>query len=609
MSRCAGSLVGMTELRRTPLVESGQDAAASAAVQPVEDDSPRLPGAGAVFSPKGAAAALIALRRVVAADPGNAAAHNRLGEALWRQGQKEAALASFERAVELKHDCVEAMVNIGNLHTELGHAEDAADAFHLAAAFDAAAPGPWAGLARLARDADRVDESIAHIARAIALNGNDAALYFEQGMCLSRRGDAAGAAAAYQRAVALDPGLTGAWSNLGLIQLAEFGNAAAAEQSFRRALALEPSLLAARVNLGLALQEQGRFTEALAHYERELERGPCEELRWHQAIALLAMGDYGRGWEGYEARKAKPRGRRSFPYPEWDGTSLKDRKVLVYAEQGVGDEIMFASCLSDVIREAASCIIECDPRLVPLYRRSFPSAQVHGAPRDGNRDWLARYPGIDVQSAIGSLPRFFRRDAAAFPLRRRYLAADEERIGLWHDRLRSGSCGLTVGLAWRGGTRATRAALRSIPIESLAPLLRVDKVRFVNLQRGASAEELGRIGQASGIAMMASDAVLEDLDECAALVNALDLIVSVDSTLAHLCGACGVPLWLLLPYSADWRYPGHDAATRWYPSARLFRQDADRQWGPVIDRVAAELTALPHPRGAARETQAKGTEC
>jgi len=575
-----GELDGAAAAAREALARNSQDAAAC-----------WLMGRVALMQ-QGAVEAADWFRRALAVEPALAPAHGGLGEALALLGQAEAALASFERAVESQHDYVEAIVNMGRLHAERGHDEEAADCFHLAAAFDPAAAEPQLELARLARRAGRIEQSIADLERAAIAHPGNARLYFELGLSLSRRGDTAAAAAAYERAVALDPASADALINLGLIHLAQLGNPAQAERMFRRAAEIAPGLLPAQVNLGLALQEQGRMEEALAHYDTQLARGPSDELRWHRGIVLLAMGRFQEGWEGYEARKRQPKGARSFPYPDWDGTPLAGRTILIYGEQGVGDEIMFASCLPEVVAHAGGCVIECDRRLTGLYRRSFPRAAVHGALRDGSRDWLEAYPEIEVQSAIGSLPRFLRRSRAAFPAHRGYLAADPRRAAAWRERLSASGAQMRVGLAWRGGTRKTRGGLRSIAPAALGPLLRVHGAQFVSLQRGATNDDLSQLEREHGRPLATFGAALDDLDETAALAGALDLVVSVDCTMAHLTGALGRRAWVLLPASPDWRYPWQGETMPWYPSLTLMRQPSPGEWGPAIEAAAARLERI-----------------
>jgi hypothetical protein len=269
----------------------------------------------------------------------------------------------------------------------------------------------------------------------------------------------------------------------------------------------------------------------------------------------------------------------------------------VYGEQGLGDEIMFASCLPDVLARAGApaVVIECDERLAPLYARAFPGVRVHGARRDGDRRWLAAHPDLACQIAIASLPRLFRRSADAFPRHAGYLRADPAAVARWRAWLAAAGGGRAVGMAWRGGTAASRGALRTMPLPDWQPLLRVPGVRWVVLQRGTQADELSTLQAMTGAKPLVPDLAPDDVDAQAALVAALDRVITVDASLAHLAGALGCPVSIALPQLADWRWGRADAATAWYPSARLYRQRAPGEWGTVAAALAAGLAPSPSP--------------
>ena len=516
--------------------------------------------------------------------------HYRLGREALAEGRLDAAIASLERAIEARHDHVDAIVALGEAYQARGEAEDAYDQFRLALAFDPACAGAHVGLGRLLRSDARHEESEQHLRSALSAAPALKEAWLELGLTLTRRNQVADAAAAYQRAIELDPACAEACINLGLVYLTHEGDARQAESWFLRACEGLPRLPAAHVNLGLALQEQGRVADALEVYEAALSRWPeSADLRWHRATALLLRGDYARGFTDYEARKLISGGaiHRQFPYPEWQGESLAGRSLLVYAEQGVGDEIMFASCVPDLVRRGAQCVIECAPRLAPLFARSFPTAAVQGSARDGKREWLAAFPGIEIQSAIGSLPRYLRARAEDFPATAGYLKPAAGRVTHWRTALDSLGPGIKVGLAWRGGTEKTRKRLRSLALAQCRPLLEMDGTRFVSLQYGATEarEEEGH----PRLALAARPEALADIDETAALIAALDLVLTVDSTIAHLAGALGRPVWILLPAAPEWRWGQAGEATPWYPTARLFRQARPGDWDEPIGRIVSGI--------------------
>ena len=513
------------------------------------------------------------------------------GVALRRAGDREASLECFRHAVEFRHDDVDALVNQGEIQFELGRYEDSADCFELALAFAPDCVDALLGLARLAREAGGEERVLRYLQSAVRVAPHSAEPYFELGRAYRHFGNAEAALANYGRALELDPDHFASCVNAGMIYLAQLGDAGSARRLFEHAAALQPESVAAQANLGLALQEQGEFELALAHYNRLIEVRPDEvEYRWNRSLALLSRGDFANGWSDYELRQVRT-GRAAaprFPLPEWDGTALAERHILIYAEQGLGDEVMFASCVPDVLRQARGVVIECDARLAPLFQRSFPAARVHGAPRDGNRDWLREFPELSVQVACGSLPRFLRRSAADFPHHRGYLVADRSRVADWKSRLAGSSGALNVGLSWHGGTRRTRAELRSLTFAQCLPWLSARDCRFVCLQRGDCTAEVAAATQA-GARLDWWPEALQDTDQLAALIAALDMVVSVPSTNVHLAGALGQRCWVLLSHAPEWRYAWQGDTMPWYPSVRKFRQTQPGDWLPVVAAVTAEI--------------------
>jgi Flp pilus assembly protein TadD len=345
---------------------------------------------------------------------------------------------------------------------------------------------------------------------------------------------------------------------------------------------------------GALYQELGRLPEALADYDRALALRPDFPLAaFHLGLARLLAGDYERGWEGYDLRRLSS----DYPAPaasapRWDGSPLAGRALLVTREQGLGDELMFASMLPQLLAQAGACIVECDPRLLTLFRRSFPAASFFGTePGGGLPQWLASSP-IDLRIEAGSLPRLLRRRAADFPRHEGYLRADPQKVARWRARLAELGPGLKIGLAWTGGVRRTRRELRSLPLEQLLPLLRVRGAHFVSLQYAPDArDEIDALRIRHGIQVEHWPEAIDDYDQTAALVCALDLVISVCTALVHLGGALGRPVWAMVPVGPEWRYGAAGESMSWYPSVRLIRQAAYRQWGPTIAAVSCELQA------------------
>jgi hypothetical protein len=282
--------------------------------------------------------------------------------------------------------------------------------------------------------------------------------------------------------------------------------------------------------------------------------------------------------------------------PRWDGSPLAGRTLLVHAEQGLGDEIMYASCMPEAIAQARHCVIECADRLVPIFTRSFPQATVRAVAKGDTGEWLKNVPPIDVQIPAGSLPLHLRRTAADFPRERAYLKADPARVALWGTRLAGLRPGLKVGLSWRGGTSLTRSVLRSIPLERLLPLLQQEGMCFVSLQYGDVREDLDRVVRRHGVSIQHWQEAIDDYEETAALMCALDLTISVCTAVVHLGGALGRPVWTMAPLRPEARYGVSGESMPWYASVRMFRQPRYEDWDSVISKVAGELAALAADR-------------
>lgn len=440
----------------------------------------------------------------------------------------------------------------------------------------------------------RYEEAIDCFARAMHYRPHSAQVRFQLGLAQFHLERYDEAIESLRRAAELDPESADAHCNLGYVLYKHLDQLDLAEAHLRRALELDPQKVEAQTNLAIVLDQRGETDAALEMYDRILRAKPDDsEVRLNRALIWLARGDYERGWPEYEARHAL-QSRRDFGLPAWDGSSLEGRTILVHAEQGLGDEIMFASCLGDVIDQAGHCVIECHPKLEKLFRRSFPAASVHGALQtDSEPSWLEQALKIDFRVGIASLPRHFRRSLADFPGRTGYLRADPGRRAYWLGRLGELGSGPKVGISWRGGTRQTRRRMRSIPLEQWAPLLAVPGGHFVSLQYGDCLAEIDALHGASRVRVHHWPEAIDDYDETAALVSALDLVISVQTALIHLGGALGRPVWALVTSRPEWRYQETGESLPWYPSVRLIRQPAPGDWRAVIDEGRQRLERWP----------------
>jgi len=425
---------------------------------------------------------------------------------------------------------------------------------------------------------------------ALAIDSRLAQAHCNLGIVARQRGDNSLALVRFERARELNPNLIEAHFNCGLL-LREIDLPERAAACFERVIELDSEYVEAHRGLGGALQDLGDYDAARACFERALAIQPDHhEARLSKAFLHLLCGEFREGWRDYVARFGTAESPlRPFPFPDWDGGSLEGKTLLVYAEQGLGDEILFAGCVPDLIAKARHVVIDCDSRLAALFGRSFPLASVHGGARDADQSWLNGMPIPDLKVAAGSVPGFLRNAPADFPARDCYLRAEPARIDEWRKRLATVGPGFKVGIAWRGGLPQTRASRRSLALTDLLPIVSNPGCRFVSLQYTRCAEETGAMSQSTGMRVHHWQEALDNYDETAALVCALDLVISVQTAVVHLAGALGKPAWVLVPSAPEWRYLASGDAMPWYSSVRLFRQQQAGQWHPVVLRVMAEL--------------------
>lgn len=512
-------------------------------------------------------------------------------KALHSAGKLRESLDCLDRAIEVCHNDVEVLRTQARVLRELGRQEDAADSLELALAFAPDRTDLLIEAGSVAREMKNETRAFDYLQRAIKISSDNVDAHFEMAQTCKRFARFQEAIACYKCALALDPNHLASAINAGMVYLAHLGDPAAARRMFDYALILQPDSVAAQANLGLALQEGGQIEGALEYYDRLISLYPKEtELRWNRGIALLGKGDFYGGWLDYEVRNSRPgkSGARQFPFPAWGGDSLKGRKILIHAEQGLGDEIMFASCLPDVIRQTKGAVVECDLRLESLFRRSFPDLRVHGAQRNGNRDWLKAFPKIDVQVGIGSLPRYFRSHWSSFPRHAGYLLADSARCATWLARISALGAGPKIGISWLGGTHATRRHLRSLSLVECLPILQRSDCEFICLQGGDCGEEIAEV-RSRGIKLHWWPEATADMDELAALITSLDSVVAATSTLVHLGGALGKVVWVMVPANPEWRYLWQGDEMPWYPSAHLVRQKQSGDWRFVTQEIARQI--------------------
>jgi tetratricopeptide (TPR) repeat protein len=557
-------------------------------------------------------------RQTLRIDPQHVDAWHLLGVARLQQRDHAGARENIQRAMGLGGRSAAMHANLGSALRELGRLDEAERHLRRAVELAPETAGFHYNLGNCLRDLRRLTEAIDAYRAALERAPHSAETYNNLGDALRSAGRDDEAEAAFQHALRLRPNFAEAAFQLaGLYRSQERLEESVA--AGRIAVQARPDYVEAWVNLGCTLEDLGRTEEAVAACDAALRHDPhSAEAHFNRAMAWLRAGDLERGWDEYEWRHASRSGRPvrtsnagSAPMETSaafaptamsqapDGPSGPTwMSVAVLGEQGVGDEVMFASCLPDVLSRSRRCLATCDPRLRPLFARSFPEIEFHprhGEPRDlTDSSILPRFED-GAQSAVaipfGSLPRLLRRNVAAFPAHSGYLKPHPGLVAEWRRRFARLGAGPVVGVSWRGGRDPIVRRRRSIPPAEWSPLLCILGARFVNLQYGATPEELAAFA-AAGIGPLHhwddSDPQA-DLDGFAAQVAALDLVISADNATVHIAGALGKPVWTLLPAACDWRWGLTGDRTPWYPSMTLFRRTPCESWRDVVQRVAAAI--------------------
>jgi hypothetical protein len=511
-----------------------------------------------------------------------------LATVLERQGRPEDARQHFSQALSLKHDDAGLWNHLGNLLWQLGRKDEAA--LHLQQALKLK-PDYWEAahncgmlLLELGRHADAVKCFDA----AEKLNSNSAALYQMRAVCLSAVNRFEDAEADYEKSIALDPSLAETHNNLGLLHW-RFDRLERAFACFDRALALRPDFHAVLNNKAVVLLHLQLLDEAFATLQRSLAAAPNDaQTLFYLATLQLLTGDFERGWLAREARWRLPSVGlvdRGFSQALWlGGQPLEGKTILLHSDEGLGDAIQFARYVPMVAALGAKVILEVEPPIQQLLGGITGVAACVGR---------ASPPAFDLHCPLGTLPLAFGTRLETIPLAQGYVpAAPAERVKAWQDRLedRLGPHNrFRVGLVWAGNPDHRNDHNRSMALRTLAPLLDCD-VQFVSLQKGVRDQDRAFLAECRDIVDLTQH--LTDFSETAALIGCLDLVISVDTSVTHLAGALGAPVWTMLPFNPDWRWLLGRSDSPWYQSMRLFRQPERGDWASVVDDVRRELESL-----------------
>ena len=529
--------------------------------------------------------ALAALDRALALDGNHFLAHHYRGEAL-AEDDPEAALASYARALEIDPDSAATHNQRGLLLSRMGRHVEALPHFEKAAKLADANPMAHSNLGFALVRLGRHDEAVAHFTRAVALAPDNGEFHYNMGDPLMFLGRSEEALACYDRAIALKPDFTQAHINRGLV-LTSLGRTDDATAALDRAIALDPQLTGARIARSSTLVMAGRVDDALAH-NRELAATPAfrGEAEFHSAILLLQRGDWAEGWKLYEARRIKDDPVRipSFPKPEWlGGEKLEGKTLFIHAEQGLGDTMQFARYIAQAQQRGAHVVFAPQQRLKRLMQGLTPKVELID---EGSAP--AQY---DLQMPLLSAPLAFGTAPDTVPAQVPYLHAEPALVEKWAARI--GKEGLRIGVCWTGSLHRVLGVDRSFPLAAMAPIAALPGVRLISLQKIDGLEQLATLPPGMTVETLGDDfdSGPDAFVDTAAVLASLDLVISCDTSVAHLAGAMGLECWVALKNHPEWRWMLDEKTTPWYPTLTLFRQAGIQDWSSVFAAMAAKLKA------------------
>ncbi len=536
-----------------------------------------------------------AFRETLRAAPDDADALQGLASLLLESRRAAEACAILARLLR-RPDATADMVNdYGMALRGAGKARLAAAQFRKALSMD---PGHANAAANLAYTLTGVGDAAGAVGacrRAVEISPSDAALHNALGVALSQQRDDRAAELAFRDSLRCNPRSLEALWNLAALYTGR-GEELRAVRPLRRALGIDPNSTPAMANLSLVYRRLGRRNAAEGLLRQAIALSPeLPELHVGLGLLLLAREEYEEGWAEYEFRLQS----REFALPElgapqWRGESNPGGTLIVLPEQGFGDNIQFCRYLYMIGERWQGRVVYCvGPELFPLFSASGLPAEIACRPP------FTPYPhqGCDAFIGLMSLPGIFHTSAGTIPASVPYLRAPEERTARWNDRLGSGQ-DLRIGLAWTGSKYHPNDRRRSCHVSQLAPLAGIPGVKLYSLQVGPDAGPQTGGPDCPGIENLGAG--ISDFADTAAILQKLDLLISVDSAPAHLAGALGRPAWVVLPFDPDWRWQLGREDSPWYPTVRLFRQERTDEWAPVWERVAMELRRFAESRTADR---------
>jgi len=509
-----------------------------------------------------------------------------------RENKLNEALALTDKAIAIKPDFPDAVFNRGYIFKLQGNHKGSEESFRRFIELKSDHAEAYLGLGLALQEQGRPKEAEEYYRQALVLNPNHTEVYLALGNALKELGRTDEAIESYHQTLRIDPNHAECWKGLGMV-LKEQGKMQESLKCYDKALSLDPKNVETWISIGNLKKAMGDLSGSIENYRQTLEIAPAEgRVHSFLALALLLAGDFDAGWEEYEWRwEIEPlcAAKRHYSAPRWNGEPLNGKRIFLYGEQGFGDILQFVRYVRLLKDVGARIFLECYQELIPIISRM---SEIDAVVVPNHH-----IPAFDYHCPLMSLPYIFKTNLNSIPANVPYLSAcSEKKMRIEEMRnekslLTSHSSLLNVGIVWAGNPDHKKDRERSIPLSQLAPILNTPGVKFFSLQVGVHAKDIQESCAFGDIVDLSPE--LKNFDDTAAAMSALDLIISVDTAAAHLAGALGRPVWIMLQFAPDFRWLWGREDSPWYPSARLFRQSAHNQWEPVIQQIATDLTPQP----------------
>jgi Flp pilus assembly protein TadD len=497
----------------------------------------------------------------------------------YKTGNLHSAADMYEAILRLQPHDLTALFMLGLINAQTGNYAAAIDHLqHLIKMHPSHADAHY-NLGNVYRDKGEIHEAFKHYQRTLQINPNYTEVYVNLGVIYRLLKRYEEEQAFYQKALQINPASAEAFFNLGhtFFEREAFDKALAC---YQKVVELSPNNVHAYMNLGLSLTIAKRFEEAVSCYRKALSLDPRNAFaHWHLSNVLLLLGNYTDGWQEFEWFREigdDIQSRRTFSQPLWDGFDIRGFTILLHAEKGFGDTIQFIRYVPLVAQRGAKVIVECQKELTSLLRNIEGFQQV--------LSFGEKLPAFDVHCPLMSLPRIFNTTLENIPSLIPYLTADNTLRVKWHKRLQNDLTYLKIGLIWSGGGLPLK---KSTSLDMFSPLAQLTGITFYSLQKGPPAGQA--MNPPPGLSLVDFTNEIHDFSDTAALIQNLDLVISVDTAVAHLAGALGKPAWVLLPFLPDWRWLLNRDDSPWYPTMRLFRQPALGDWDSAITSIVNSL--------------------